>query len=170
MFFSILIYIVLSDMAFLSFGMLFHWIFILFWFSCFFLNLDLHPSEWLLCCSKFFSQINGRHPRKHWNTMCGEKKGSRENRVHSEISFKIDGGNSSKSPKWTPWGRYTKMKKKTQFKWNAKKRIKTWQFPNKTNKKLPQACHLDKFLPWNGCECNKSPWRWMVGRLCTFLF
>ena len=102
-----------------------------------FLNLDLHPSEWLLCCSIFFLPNQWTASTKTLNYNVWRKTDSRENHVHSEISFKIDGGNSSKSTKWTPWGRYTKMKKKTKFKWNAKKRIKTWQPPNKTNKKLP---------------------------------
>ena len=112
--FFILVYILLSY-GFSSFRLLFIWIFIFFsfWFS-FLFHLDLHPSEWLLIVGVKFSpkSMDGIH--ENTELQCVKKKGSRD----SEISFKIDGGNNSKSTKMNTLREIQQNEEKNKIKMN----------------------------------------------------
>ena len=107
----IIIWIFILQIAFhLDLHFLFFLVFIFFSFGSSSLRMVTY------CWSKFFSKINGRNPRKHWTTMC-EQKGSRD----SEISFKIDGGNNSKSTKMNT---LREIQKKWRKKQNSNEQLK----------------------------------------------
>ena len=123
--------------------MLFIWILILFSGFHVFFKSGSSSLRMVTMLQYFFLPNQWTASTKTLNYNVWRKKDSRENHVHSEILFKIDGGNSSKSTKWTPWGRYTKMKKKTTIQMKREKEDKDMATPSTKQTKNCHYYHLD---------------------------